>query len=80
MIAKRFLKILIFSRTCKTISIELGTNHPWVKGIQVYSNKGSGLLQTGDNDKNAQIGCGHLKIFFSRTTGPEKLKESFQVY
>jgi hypothetical protein len=39
-----------------------------VKGIQVYSNKGPGPLQRGDNHKNAKFGWGHLKIF-SRTTG-----------
>jgi hypothetical protein len=44
-----------------------------VKGIQVHSNKGPGLLQRGDNYKNVKMGWGHLKIF-SRTTGPEKLK------
>jgi hypothetical protein len=40
-----------------------------VKGIQVCS-KGPGLLQRGDNHKNVKMGWGHLKIFFSRTTGP----------
>jgi hypothetical protein len=40
-----------------------------VKGIQVCSNKGPGLLQRGDNHKNVKIGWGHLKIY-SRTTGP----------
>jgi hypothetical protein len=33
-------------------------------------NKGPGPLQRGDNHKNVKIGWGHLKIFFSRTTGP----------
>jgi hypothetical protein len=41
-----------------------------VKGIQVCSNKGPGPLQRGDNHKNEKLGWGHLKIFFSRTTGP----------
>jgi hypothetical protein len=44
-------------------SIKLGTNYPCVKGIQVCPNK-------GDNHKNVSMGWGHLKIFFSRTTGP----------
>jgi hypothetical protein len=35
----------IFSRTSGPISIKLGTNHPWVKGILNCSNKGPGLLQ-----------------------------------
>jgi hypothetical protein len=41
-----------------------------VKGIQVFSNKGPSPLQRGDNHKNVKMGCGDLKIFFSRTTGP----------
>jgi hypothetical protein len=41
-----------------------------MKGIQVYSNKEPGPLQRGDNHKNVKMGLGHLKIFFSRTTGP----------
>jgi hypothetical protein len=41
-----------------------------VKGIQAYSNKGPGPLLRGDNHKNVKMGRGHLKIFFSRTTGP----------
>jgi hypothetical protein len=61
----------IFSRTSMPISIKLGRNHPWVKGILNCSNKGPGPLQRGDNDKNAKMGWGHLKIFFSTTTKPE---------
>jgi hypothetical protein len=41
-----------------------------VNEIQVCTNKGPGPLQRGDNHKNVRIGWGHLKIFFSRTTGP----------
>jgi hypothetical protein len=44
-----------------------------VKGIQVCSNKGPGSLQRGDNHKNMKMGLGHLKIFFFKTTKPEKL-------
>jgi hypothetical protein len=40
-----------------------------MKRIQVWSNKGPGLFQRGDNHKNVKMGWGHLKIF-SRTTGP----------
>jgi hypothetical protein len=39
-------------------------------GIQVYSNKGPGPIQRGDNHKNVKMGWGHLKKYFSRTTGP----------
>ena len=41
-----------------------------MKEIQVCSNKGPGPLLRGDNYKNVKMGWGHLKIFFSRTTGP----------
>jgi hypothetical protein len=50
--------------------MKLGTNHPKVKGIQVCSNKGSGLLERGDNHKYVKMGSDLLKIFLSRTTGP----------
>jgi hypothetical protein len=40
-------------------------------GILNCSNKGPGPLQRGDNHKNAKMGWGHLKIFFSRTIEPE---------
>jgi hypothetical protein len=36
-----------------------------------FNQKGPGPLQRGDNLKNAKMGWGHLKIFFSRTTQPE---------
>jgi hypothetical protein len=36
-------------------SIKLGTNYPWVKRIQFYSDKGPGPLQRGDNYKNVRI-------------------------
>ena len=45
-----------------------------MKGLQVCSNEGPGPLRRGDNHENAKIGWCHLKIFFSRTTGPGKLK------
>jgi hypothetical protein len=41
-----------------------------MKGIQVCANKGPGPLYSGDNHKNVKMGWVHLKIFFSRTTGP----------
>jgi hypothetical protein len=48
-------------------SIKLGTNYPWVNGIQVCSNKGPGPLHRGDNHKNVKMGWGHLKNFISKT-------------
>jgi hypothetical protein len=50
-----------FSRTTGPILTRLGTNHSWVKGIQVCSNKGPGRLQRGDNHKN---GMGSFKSLF----------------
>jgi hypothetical protein len=35
-----------------------------------YSNKGPGPFLREDHHKNVKMGWGHLKIFFSRTTGP----------
>jgi hypothetical protein len=65
------LKNIFFSRTSRPISIKLCTNHLRVKGILDLSNKGPVPLQRGDNHKNAKMGWGHLKIFFSGTTEPE---------
>jgi hypothetical protein len=65
------LKKIFFSRTSRSISMILNTNHAWVKGILNCSNKGSDPLQRGDNYKIAKMGWGHLKIYFSRTTKPE---------
>jgi hypothetical protein len=67
----KFLKI--FSRTSRPKSIKLGTNYPWVKGIQVFSNKGPDPFQRGDNRRNLRKGWGYLKILFLRTMKPEKL-------
>jgi hypothetical protein len=53
------LKKNFFSRTSRPISIKLGINHPWVKGILNYSNKGPGPFQRGDNHKNAKLWLGH---------------------
>jgi hypothetical protein len=35
----------IFSRTSRPISAKLGTNHPWVKEIQIVKIKGDVLLK-----------------------------------
>jgi hypothetical protein len=40
------------------------------EGKSSFTNKGPGPLQRGDNHKNVKMGWGHLKIFFSRTSGP----------
>jgi hypothetical protein len=51
--------------------LNFGTNSPWMKGIQISSNKGTSPLQRGGNHKNAIICWVHLKIL-SITTEPEK--------
>jgi hypothetical protein len=53
-------KIFLF-RTNRSISIKLDTNHPWVKGILIFSNKRPGPLQRGNNHKKYKIGVGSLK-------------------
>jgi hypothetical protein len=62
---------VFFSRTSRPDSFRLGTNYPWVTGIQTYTNKEAGPLQMGDNHKDVKMGWGHLKIFFSKTTTPD---------
>jgi hypothetical protein len=44
----------IFSRTSRPILIKLGSNRPWVKGIQNCSNKGPGALQRGYDKKKSK--------------------------
>jgi hypothetical protein len=53
------LKKIFFSKTSRPISIKLGMNHPWVKGILNCSNKGPGPFQRGGNHKNAKLWLGH---------------------
>jgi hypothetical protein len=40
---------IFFSRTTMPILTRLGTNHPWVKGIQVCSKEGDILFPREDN-------------------------------
>jgi hypothetical protein len=54
-----FILKKIFSRTSRLISIKLGRNHPWMKEILDYTNKGPGPLRRGDNNKNTKIWRGH---------------------
>jgi hypothetical protein len=53
-----FTYVCIEKKSSRPISIKLGINHPWVKGILICSNKGTGPLQRGDNHKN---GVGSFK-------------------
>jgi hypothetical protein len=45
----------IFYRTTGPILTRLGTNHSWVKGIQVCSKEGDSPFQRGDNSKRVKI-------------------------
>jgi hypothetical protein len=40
---------------------KLGTNYPWMKGIQVCSNKGPGPFQKGDNHKKCENRVGSFE-------------------
>jgi hypothetical protein len=39
------LKKIFFSRTSRPISMKLGINHPWVKGILIVQIKGQVLFK-----------------------------------
>ena len=45
-----------FSRTTEPISIKLGPNHPWVKGIQICSYGDHWSFLRGDNSKQEAHG------------------------
>jgi hypothetical protein len=46
---------IFFSRTTGPILNRLGTNHPWVKGIQVSSKEGNSASPRGDNSERVKI-------------------------
>ena len=46
---------IFFSRTTEPILTILGTDHPYVKGIQVCSNEGDNLSTKGDNSERLKI-------------------------
>ena len=41
--------LLLQNLVTEPISTKLGTKHPWVKGIQVYSNEGAHTFPRGNN-------------------------------
>ena len=53
----------IFSRTTVPPSTKLGTNHSWVKGIQVCSNERLHPSQRGDNSERVKINWTTFKNF-----------------
>jgi hypothetical protein len=42
---------IFFSRTTVPISARLGTDHPYVKGIQICTNEGDDPFSSGDNSE-----------------------------
>jgi hypothetical protein len=46
---------IFFSRTTGPSLTRLGTNHPWMKGIQICSNEGDKPSPRGDNSKRVKI-------------------------
>ena len=65
---------IFFSRTTEPISTKLGTNHPLMKVIQIYSNEGPRPFPRGDYYEIVKIHWQNSKIFFSRTTEPFSTK------
>ena len=59
---------IFFSRTITPFSTKLGTKHPWVKRIQVYSNDGPHPFPKGDSYVIVKTHWQKLMIFFSRTS------------
>ena len=46
---------IFFSRTTGPILTRLDLNHPWGKGIKVYSNEGDCPFPRGDNSETVKI-------------------------
>jgi hypothetical protein len=46
---------MFFSRTTRPILTRLGTDHPYVKGIQVCSNEGDNPSPRGNNSERLKI-------------------------
>ena len=71
----------IFWKYLKILSLKLGPNstkfdtkHPWVDGIQNFTNQGPHPSSRGDNSKIIKIHGKYLKIFYARTTRPVSTK------
>jgi hypothetical protein len=56
-----------------SLLIKLATNHPWVKEFKIVQVKGQALLKV---EIITEMGRGHVEIFFSSSTGPEKKASS----
>jgi hypothetical protein len=63
----------LFFRTIGPILSRLGTNYPWVKGIQICSKEGDSPSPRGDNSERIKIHWKFCKIF-SRTSRPNLIK------
>ena len=72
-VVETFHIFIFLSRTTGLISTKLGTKHPWIKGIKIYSNEGPHPFPREDNYEIVKIHWWNLKIF-SRTIAPISIK------
>ena len=49
----KFVKVLLHNHRANFN--QLGTKHPWMKGMQIFSNEGSHLIPRGDNKEIVKI-------------------------
>ena len=66
-VCKLFTFLIFFFRTISPISIKLGTNHPWVKKIQVDLNEGPNPFQAG---YNTEIHVAKIPVSYTHLTLP----------
>ena len=57
-------------KTTAQILTKFGTKHPWVDGIEIFTNKGPRPFLRGDNSKLINIYGEYFKNFYFRTTRP----------
>ena len=68
-------KLFAFSSTGQ-ISTKLGTKHPWMKGIQIYSNEGPHHFPRGDNYEIAK----YIDKFKKSSSSAEPLDQFHQTW
>jgi hypothetical protein len=66
----------IFSRTTWPILTRPGTNHAWVKGLQVCSNEGNSPYPRGDNSERVKLHCIFFFKILCRNSRPNSIKPS----
>jgi hypothetical protein len=70
----KLLHFYLISRITGPILTRLGTNHSWVKRIQVCSKEGDSPSPRGYNSGRVKIHWKFLKIFFPRTGWSKSIK------